>query len=167
MPLDDDVSTIEMFLKDGASFVKMLDDSNKFVKTSFGEIKIYAADIGMHIVGYKNKELAGMAIATAVTDVINEHIKVIKVEYVTLPKFRRQGLAKKLAKVGAQCMTQWGIRMAKPFNLIEADVAPDNESSARVAKSLGLQLSRSYEHKGKKYLVYADMIEYKGDKLDS
>ncbi len=160
-----DMSTIDMFLKDGVQFVKMLDDSPRIVKNSFGPVKLYSGEIGMHVVGYEGKELTGMSLIRAIKDPVDKNIAIIKVEYVTLPKFRRQGRASKLAKIGVKCMAQWGLQAGKPFDLIEADIEPDNEVSIKVAEGLGLHLSRNYECDGKYFLVYADVIEYTGDDI--
>jgi len=159
----DNASTIEAFLDAPDQFVKMLDDSDKFIKNILEDVIVYCADIGLHIIGYKDGKITGMSIMRAVNDPHNDNIKIIKVEYVTLPAYRRQGYAHDLTAMGIKFMAQWGIKMGKPFDMVEADVEPDNKASAAVAKSLGLHHQRQYECDGKKYLVYADIIEYSGD----
>jgi hypothetical protein len=79
----------------------------------------------------------------------DEGLRIIKLEYAVLPAHRGRGYCEILTRLAIS-----EFEKVDNFNLIEADIEPDNLASINMAKKLSLSLARQYTFNQISYLVY-------------
>lgn len=154
---DLDYSTVDMFLKDPNVMFDIMFASDKFQRCKDKDLAMFRSELGIFLYLMEGNKPIGLCHARATKD---KDLKIIKLEWVVLPEHRGKGIAKKLAEATIELMGQWGVDTKAPFDMIQADMTPDNNYSIKVAEDLGLDLGYLYTHNKIDYLVYGDIICY-------
>lgn len=154
----EEMSTVDMFLKDPNIMFDIMFASDKFQRCKDKDLAMFRSELGIFLYLMEGNKPIGLCHARATKN--KDRLKIIKLEWVVLPEHRGKGIAKKLANDTINLMGQWGVDTKAPFDMIQADMEPSNNYSIQVAKDIGLEFSYSYTHDKTVYMVYGDIICY-------